>query len=219
MTGKRSMLAAIAWFALGATPAWAAAPDAAHIAAAGNGRGAPACSTCHGAAGYGQAALGYPRLAGLDAAYLLHQLDSFADGSRSNAIMDPTARALDEAERKALADYYAALPPPAAPLAPGKPVDPLGEQLATRGLWAKEVPACAQCHGPGGVGVGPHFPPLAGQSATYLANQLHAWQQGKRKNDPLGLMQHVAAALSEADIQAVSAWFAAQPPAPKGGTP
>lgn len=205
--------------AMGAAVA-ANAPDAAHIAASGNGRGAPACASCHGADGSGQAVAGFPRLAGLDAAYLQRQIESFADGTRSNATMAPIAKALDPAEREALAKYYAAM---AIPDLPHTPVydDPraLGEQLALRGHWERQLPGCVQCHGPRGVGVGAHFPPLAGQSAVYIANQLHAWKQGMRKNDPLGLMQHVASALDDADIKAVSAWFAAQPARPEGDTP
>lgn len=215
MTAIRRTLAAIATLALAVGAAHATTPDAAHIASAGNGRGAPACASCHGADGGGQAAAGFPRLAGLDATYLQHQLDSFADGTRSNSTMDPIAKALDAGERKALASYYAALPtPPPPPGAEASGDNALGEQLATRGMWDKGVPACVQCHGPGGVGVGANFPPLAGQSRVYIANQLHAWQRGQRTNDPLGLMQHVAAALSDADIQAVSAWFAARARAP-----
>jgi len=61
------------------------------------------------------------------------------------------------------------------------------------------------------VGVGEHFPPLIGQSANYLASQLHAWQQGTRSNDPLQLMHSVAGKLSDADIAAVSAWYATPP--------
>jgi len=135
--------------------------------------------------------------------------------------MEPVAKALSEDERKALATYYSKLPIPAAAAkgAAAPPDDALGKTLATRGRWEKQVPGCVQCHGPHGVGVGEHFPPLAGQSATYIANQLHDWKNGKRANDPLQLMQHVVSALSDKDIQAVSEWFAAQPAEVEGGNP
>ena len=179
------------------------------------------CGACHGQHGQGNAAAGFPRLAGLNAAYLQRQLDSFANGSRKSSVMQPIAQTLSETQRHAVAAYYSKLPIPAAAArgSASPPDDPLGKKLAMHGLWAKQVPGCVQCHGPHGVGVGAHFPPLAGQSATYIANQLRDWQQGKRKNDPLGLMQHVASALSEADIKAVSEWFAAQPAAAHGDTP
>lgn len=201
--------------ALGSTAALAA-PDAASIAAQGNGQGAAPCSSCHGPDGAGMPAAGFPRLAGLDAAYMLRQLDDFASGARDNAVMKPTAAALSEAERKALASYYSKLALPAATAAPADTSgNQLGQQLAMRGRWSEQVPACVQCHGPQGVGVGEHFPALAGQPAKYIADQLHAWQQGTRKNDPLGMMKHVAQALNDADIQAVADWFAAQPAALK----
>lgn len=205
----------------GTAIATAAPPDAAAIAQRGNGHGAPPCMSCHGVDSGGQAAAGFPRLAGLDAAYLQRQLDDFANGSRRNAVMQPIAAALGEDERKALAAYYGKLPIPALAPATSSATSPnaLGKALATRGRWEQQVPGCVACHGPDGVGVGEHFPPLAGQSATYIGNQLRAWQDGSRKNDPLGLMQHVASALNEDDIKAVSAWFAALPVANKGGQP
>ena len=92
-------------------------------------------------------------------------------------------------------------------------------RLATRGDWSRALPACVQCHGPGGVGVGANFPPLAGQSAAYITSQLRAWQRGVRRNDPLQLMQHVARQLSPQEIQAVAGWFAAQPLPAKGSAP
>lgn len=202
----------------------AQATDAATIARQGNGNGAAPCMACHGTDGGGQASAGNPRLAGLNAAYLQKQLDDFADGTRVSPEMQPTAKALSEDERHAMALYYSQLPlPPAL----AKPVGPpavadaegVGEQLALRGRWSRNVPGCVQCHGPGGVGVGAHFPPLAGQPAAYIAAQLKAWQQGRRRNDPLQLMQHLAGALSAGDIEAVAAWFAAQPLPAKGTTP
>lgn len=197
------------------------ATDAATIARQGNGRGAPPCMACHGADGGGQTAAGFPRLAGLNAAYLKRQLDSFADGSRANPTMKPVASALTEDQRQALAAYYSQLPIPKAAAKGSKPStdNALGRRLALHGRWNRQVPGCVQCHGPHGVGVGKHFPPLAGQPATYIANQLQAWKKGTRRNDPLDLMKHVASALDEKDIQAVSAWFAAQPATVKEDTP
>lgn len=199
--------------ALLALHATAAPVDAARIAAAGNGVGAAPCQSCHSADGSGQAAAGFPRLAGLDERYLARQLDAFADGSRANPVMKPVAGALSPQERQALAAFYSRLPVPKPPARPEAttPQDGLGQQLATRGRWADGVPPCEQCHGPDGVGVGSNFPPLAGQPGAYLANQLKAWRAGSRRNDPLQLMQSVSKALDDKDIDAVSAWFAARP--------
>lgn len=213
--------------ALALVTAFMAAPsahalDAAQIATQGNGKGAPPCLGCHGADGAGQAAAGFPRLAGLDASYLRRQLDSFADGTRANPVMKPVATALSADERQALADYYSHLPLPAAlahPVTSPPAPDSRGALLATRGRWSRQVPACEQCHGPGGVGVGAGFPPLAGQSVAYITAQLKAWQQGSRRNDPLALMQHISTALDDQDIADVAAWFAAQPLSQPEATP
>jgi cytochrome c553 len=55
----------------------------------------------------------------------------------------------------------------------------------------------------------PHSAPyLAGQSADYLAAELQSWREGKRKNDAGELMSSLVQRLSDADVSAVSAYFA-----------
>jgi len=188
------------------------------IATAGAGA-VPACSSCHGAAGEGNAAAGFPRLAGLGAAYLAKQLDEMADGARPSPAMQATAAGLTPARRRDVAAYFAGLPapypesslrPPAADAV--SPAD-RGAWLAVRGDWPNGLPACNQCHGPGGTGVGEDFPALAGQPQAYLAAQLHAWREGRRPPLPLGLMPAVASRLSDADIQAVADYYARLPQA------
>lgn len=193
--------------------------DGAAIARTGVGA-APACQTCHGPAGEGMAQAGFPRLASLGATYLQRQLAAFADGTRVNDVMMPIAKALSVADRAAVSAYYAALPAPAAATLPTASASALaaapasgsvGATLATRGRWADKLPACEQCHGPGGRGVAPDFPPLAGQSASYLSQQLTAWKTGARPPGPMGLMAVVAKKLSEAEVRAVADHYASLP--------
>lgn len=176
----------------------------------GNERGAVACAGCHGVDGAGLDAAGFPRLSGLSSGYLVKQLADFASGRRSSPIMAPIAKALDSAEIKAASDYYAALPAPPTKVTgrAERPVAGDGEQLALRGDWPRGIPECVSCHGPGGVGVGDPFPRLAGQHASYLANQLRAWQVGDRRNDPADLMSGIAKRLDETQIKAVAEYFA-----------
>lgn len=102
------------------------------------------------------------------------------------------------------------LPAPVGNIAedPGKikPSD-TGAWLATRGRWSSGLPACAQCHGPGGLGVGETFPPLAGQPAAYISGQLHGWKTGARPPGPMALMPVIASKLSDADIAAVADYY------------
>lgn len=185
-----------------------------NIALHGTAQGVAACIGCHGAKGEGNAAAGFPRLAGLSAAYLSTQLTAFAEGTRPNPIMQPIAKLLNASERSAVASYFAGLPAPAPVPAVVKasesgsvtPSD-VGAWIATRGRWDQALPACVQCHGPGGIGVAPTFPPLAGQPAAYIASQLHNWKDGKRPPGPMALMPVVASKLSDADITAVADYY------------
>lgn len=196
-------------------PATTLAVDPETIARSGTSGQAP-CASCHGASGEGQAS--FPRLAGMDAGYLARQLAQFASGERASAVMSPVAKALAPADREALAGYYAGLPPPRAAAADDGG-DPPGARLALHGAWDKGVPACVQCHGPGGRGVGAAFPAIAAQPAGYLASQLKAFRDGQRSNDPLQLMRATASQLTDAEIDAVARWFSTQPAQRPGGAP
>jgi cytochrome c553 len=180
-----------------------------------NGVGeAVACVSCHGESGEGQPDAGFPRLAGLNAAYIEEQLKSFDDGSRKDDTMSPIAKALPAADRKAVADYVSRLTPPVARSEEGPDKDAItkGAALAQRGDWPNGLAGCDQCHGPGGVGVGMAFPALAGQSAVYIEKQLKDWKAGNRSNDPMGLMAGVAKKLDDDQINAVAAYYASQNP-------
>ncbi len=198
----------------------AAPPRGEVVARNGNGAGAPPCVACHGVAGQGQPAAGVPRLAGMSAAYLSKQLRELRDGGRSNAVMGPIAKTLDDADVTALGTYYASLKVVDDPVAPT--ADPAtvsaGRIVALKGRWTRGLPGCAQCHGAQGLGMGDSFPRLAGQSAPYLANQLESWRSGMRTNDPLHLMQGIAAKLSPQDIQEVANYYASLSPVPGAAT-
>jgi cytochrome c553 len=177
------------------------------IATQGTAKGVPACITCHGETGAGNATTAFPRLGGIDASYLLAQLNAFADGTRQNSMMQPLASLLSVKDRKAVAAYFASLPALKANDTASSQPSNVGAWIATRGRWEQGLPACAQCHGPGGIGVGSVFPPLAGQPASYIANQLHGWKDGIRPPGPMALMSVVASKLSDTDITAVAVYY------------
>jgi cytochrome c553 len=73
----------------------------------------------------------------------------------------------------------------------------------------KAAQVCGACHGPNGEKpTQPDYPILAGQWPDYLERALKDYKSGKRKNP---IMNGMAAALSDQDIENVAAWFASQP--------
>ncbi|WP_052452579.1 c-type cytochrome [Noviherbaspirillum autotrophicum] len=191
--------------------------------------GVPACASCHGAKGEGNAASGFPRIAGQPKTYLAHQLAAYAGGSRNNAVMAPVAKALTQQQIDAVATYYATLPP-AAPAASaqasgqddkGDKGDKRGQMLAAVGDEKLGVQGCVNCHGPGGAGEAPTYPYLAGQHKSYLAAAMGEWKSGARNTDPSMQMNMIAKRLSDSDIAALAAYFSSQPPSQldRGNTP
>ncbi|MBY0440450.1 MAG: c-type cytochrome [Burkholderiales bacterium] len=69
---------------------------------------------------------------------------------------------------------------------------------------------CTNCHGTNGMSVG-GMPSLAGQDRGYLARQMRDFRDGKR---PATVMHQLARGLTDEQIDAVSAHFAAIKPAP-----
>ena len=171
---------------------------------------AAACLNCHGADGAGDAAAGFPRLTGQSFFYLFKSMQDYASGIRDNAIMSPIARALTETQRRDVAAYSQSLPNAAWSGRPDTPVRQLqrGATLAALGDAAIAVQGCSNCHGPAGAGLPPVYPWLGGQHAAYLEAQLQAWKSGARGGDAMAVMSNIAQRLSDADITAVSAYYA-----------
>ncbi len=209
---KRISFVALALGAFAARPAFAI--DGHDIATKGT-EDVPACASCHSAEGEKISAEPSARMDGLSADYFVHQLASYADGTRKSDTMTPIANLMSEAERTAVARYYAGLPPQKAEAAPANLSKvTVGATLARTGDWSRGVPGCGQCHGADGSGVGSLVPRIAGQSAKYIEAQLKAWQTGTRKDDPMGLMAGIAQKLDATEITSVAAYYAAAPNVP-----
>jgi cytochrome c553 len=72
---------------------------------------------------------------------------------------------------------------------------------------------CEACHGAEGRSTAPDTPSLAGQPKQFITTQLVMFREGNRKN---ALMNAIAAPLSNAEINELGSYFAAQPRAPAG---
>ena len=72
--------------------------------------------------------------------------------------------------------------------------------------------SCGACHGADGNSVNPTWPSLAGQSATYIVDQLNAFKKGSRSNV---LMNAQVLSLSDEDMADVAVYFSEQPAAPR----
>ena len=94
-----------------------------------------------------------------------------------------------------------------------------GQALAQEGsaeAGKAKSTTCAACHGADGNSVNAEWPTLAGQHASYIAHQLHAFKDGERSNVT---MNPFAATLSDQDILDLAAYFSSQKPTPKGADP
>ena len=94
-----------------------------------------------------------------------------------------------------------------APAAPAT-LDPFASGKVADG--ATKAAVCASCHGPNGNSINPEWPRLAGQSAVYIAEQLHLFKSGARPNP---VMMPMASGLSDQDISDLAVYFEAQTPA------
>jgi cytochrome c553 len=66
------------------------------------------CIACHGQNGIGLSPV-WPTIAGQHEDYIVHALNQYRDGSRSDPVMMPMAAALTDADVKVLAKYFSSL--------------------------------------------------------------------------------------------------------------
>lgn len=126
--------------------------------------------------------------------------------------MQPIAAELTDEEIRKLAAYYAGIED-APSVGLRMRIDPdvlrRGETIATEGISVHGIPACASCHGPTTAPRNPRYPLLAGQYASYIAQQLRLWKQGARGDTVSSrIMAAAARNLDEEEIEAVSLYYA-----------
>jgi cytochrome c553 len=177
------------------------AQDAAAPAAGNAARGAKlayTCLGCHGVANYKNSVPVYnvPRLRGQHADYLVLALQAYQNGERSHATMHANSSSLDAQDMADIAAYLS-----------GVPLQPSTAPVGTPPAAAQ---VCVACHGNDGVGITPQYPTLSGQHESYIVRALTDYKKGGRKN---AVMAGFAGQLTDADIKALAAYYAAQRPA------
>jgi cytochrome c553 len=110
--------------------------------------------------------------------------------------MHGLVRDMNRADLESVAIYFASQTP--APRA----TPAFGNAAAGEKLTA----LCAGCHGPGGVGDDAATPNLASQDADYLVRSIKAYRATRRHPE----MQRAVAALSDADIDSIAAYYTVQ---------
>lgn len=169
------------------------------------------CGRCHGVDGLGRGSAAFPILAGQRPEYLAASLEAYASGKRHSGIMEPIAAGLTPDQIRELSQYYGTLSPQSSTGQPTESSVERGEEIAMRGVPSREVPACAECHGPGDAPRNPIYPVLTGQHADYLALQLTLFQQKRRGGTAYAhLMHHAAAGLSADQIRDVASYYEKQ---------
>jgi quinohemoprotein ethanol dehydrogenase len=176
------------------------------------------CGVCHGEAAMGGGVVpdlrGSPFIA-VDAWYSI-----VLDGALKEGGMAPFGSVLDRSQATAIRDYvvHRANEDKAASAAVRlrQPDPNRGAVIVAQGT-SSGSPACAQCHAfTGGSDGSGAFPRIAGQSATYLSEQLRDLRSGVRAN---AIMSPIANALSPDDIEDVAAYYAnVETPFPPLGT-
>jgi cytochrome c553 len=160
------------------------------------------CSGCHAIPGYTNAYPTYhvPRLGGQRAEYIISALTAYKVGDRPHQTMHANAVNLSDENMADIAAFVSGFE--------------LGDDDVpvsgdTEAGQAKAT-ACEACHGANLETPPPPTPPrLIGQFQDYLVQALKDYKSGARKN---AIMNGMAAALSEEDMNDVAAYYSSQTP-------
>ena len=182
------------------------------------------CAACHDSDGLGRGA--YPKLAAQTQEYLVAALRAYREGQRHSGTMGPISAALSDADIDRVASYYHALRAESRDRPTDDQAQKLlqdsieseadnlaeGERIARDGLLKERAGACLECHSGGEMQRSLRYPKLAGQYEDYLVQQLRLFRSDARGgSDHAHVMHNIAEAMTDAQIIAVSKYFAVQP--------
>ncbi|HEX7026372.1 MAG TPA: c-type cytochrome [Gammaproteobacteria bacterium] len=161
---------------------------------------AETCFGCHAAPNYFNVYPSYhvPKLGGQRPEYIVEALKAYQDGLRDHGTMQANAGNLSEQDMQDIAAYLASMPRVNVATDAAAPAD------------LDKLAICTTCHGPAGISAmapvpGSIVPHLAGQYADYMAKALRDYRSGDRQH---AVMQGMAAGLTDAEIDSLSAYYA-----------
>jgi cytochrome c553 len=162
------------------------------------------CAKCHGEDGNSKTP-GTPSLAGQQPHYLVTAIQEYHRGDRRTTPMKSVLRDASRLELESLALYYASRTPAQ------RPAPQFGDPAAGEPLTAM----CGGCHGPGGVSRDASTPSLAGQDPQYLVRSIKAYRTSRQHWG----MQRYVAALSDKDVENITAFYVVQKSQPADAVP
>lgn len=167
------------------------------------------CWRCHAVDGSGRGPGAFPSLAGQRAAYLYGSLRAYRDKTRFSGIMGEIATRLGDEDMRDISTYFERLPSrDPEPAGDGASIG-RGRTIATQGIPERDIPACAECHGPTALPKNPAYPKLAGQHMRYLTSQLVLLQERRRGGTPhVNLMHTFVNRLRQNDVQDLARYYA-----------
>ena len=167
------------------------------------------CQGCHGEHGISTEPI-IPKLAGQYAKYIAKELRNYQAGTRSHQIMNAMAATINDDDLADIAAYFASQNKMEGD---GSSDNPIGKELFLHGDISKMRFACVNCHGIKGKGVDPRismFPVIGGQHKEYIRRQLVNFRDGYRTNSPNGIMNRIAASLTDLEINSLAEYVSVQ---------
>jgi sulfide dehydrogenase cytochrome subunit len=159
------------------------------------------CAGCHGTLG-ASAGGPMPIIGGLSDSYLNKSLSEFKSGKRSSTIMARIAKGYSDLELKAISSFFAQQEWVPSTAKTNVALARKGHKIHTE--------QCATCHTDNGRGGAGETPRLAGQWPDYLQIRLSDLRDaGGGMPQPMA-MRVLCESLSDADIEALSRFYASQ---------
>jgi len=154
------------------------------------------CIGCHGSESYDNIYPTYkvPKLGGQNAEYIAAALAAYNNGERKHPTMVAQAASFDADDVADIAAYIASK----------------GEYEGSNevvGTAPEAAATCVACHGPSGKSIAGMYPNLGGQHESYLKQAIGDYKSGERSNIQ---MAPLAQQLSDEDVAAIAAFYAAQ---------